>query len=476
MRRKATANILPECVIHKILSYLRYEEATHMRILSKTWLQAWLTHPKLEFTFDFHKGNMKIVDKVMERYKDGKIPIEKFELTKVSDSVSYECEAFPLIEKWLGIALQNGVKDLEFTYINTQFSGSLCSLPIFALLAAKSLRELVLSRCDLMHHSLSASHVANWGSLRKLSLRRVDLEDNMLRTLLTSCPLIVTFILEYCSRLKKIELRNLQKIRSVSIKIEKDQRVILQAPTLEHFSYSSYSFKGLNIVECKNLKSLELSSSRISGFPEHLISTSQFLESLILKVRNSRRLRAFNICGSQSLKHLKIQDSWGIIREIDAPNLFGGLRKFLSNSASCSQVTIRFDKGIEFSRKNLQLQHRVIAPQVDVLDLDIDSPGKCPTIVDALLWSCHPRRLDLQSTSEMITCFIDRLTYMKNSSHSTSHGSNLGLSQLKEVKAYTRNNQPVELGNGELAKGEIVGDRLYSFFTSSTDNCAEVEP
>lgn len=112
----------------------------------------------------------------------------------------------------------------------------------------------------------------------------------------------------------------------------------------------------------------------------------------------------------------------------------------------------------------MQLQHRVIAPQVDVLDLDIDSPGKCPTIVDALLWSCHPRRLDLQSTSEMITCFIDRLTYMKNSSHSTSHGSNLGLSQLKEVKAYTRNNQPVELGNGELAKGEIVGVREKVYF------------
>ncbi|KAG5587565.1 hypothetical protein H5410_047999 [Solanum commersonii] len=51
---------------------------------SKTWLQAWSTLPNLDFTVDFSKGNdMKIVDDIMGRYRDGKIPIEKFELSMI---------------------------------------------------------------------------------------------------------------------------------------------------------------------------------------------------------------------------------------------------------------------------------------------------------------------------------------------------------------------------------------------------------
>ncbi|XP_070040698.1 putative F-box protein At1g49610 [Nicotiana tomentosiformis] len=223
MRRKATADILPECVIHKILSYLSYEEATHMRILSKTWLQAWLTHPKLEFTFDFHKGNMKIVDKVMERYGETKIPIDKFELWMFS-SKSRCGEVFPLIDKWIDIALQNGAKDL--VYRDTSSTDPLYPLPIFTILAAKSLTKLVLTRCDLMHLSLPGG-VVNCNSLRELSL---------LQTLLTSCPLIVNFIIEHCTELKKIELLTLQKIKSVSIWIKRNQRVKIRAPTLEHLS------------------------------------------------------------------------------------------------------------------------------------------------------------------------------------------------------------------------------------------------
>ncbi|KAM3356702.1 hypothetical protein P3S68_023416 [Capsicum galapagoense] len=51
----------------------------------------------------------------------------------------------------------------------------------------------------------------------------------------------------------------------------------------------------------------------------HLISISQFLESLIL-VNVSDRLGWFNIGKNQSLKILKIQNCYGTIK-IDAPNL-----------------------------------------------------------------------------------------------------------------------------------------------------------
>lgn len=57
-----------------------------------------------------------------------------------------------------------------------------------------------------------------------------------------------------------------------------------------------------------------------------------------------------------------------------------------------------------------------------------------PSFVDDLVWSSQPRRLNLQLTREMATVFIDRLMHMKNSIHSTSHGSNPCYSQLKEKR------------------------------------------
>ncbi|KAG5587535.1 hypothetical protein H5410_047969 [Solanum commersonii] len=140
-----------------------------MSILSKTWLQAWSTLPNLEFSVHCCKGGAKIANTTMERYRDGKISIEKFEL-------------------------------LEFDGDSEK-------------LFPKSLRELFLQDCNGMNVSLS-SGVVNCKSLRNVFLSHVRLGKNMLQTLLNSCPLIVSFILQHCSG-------NLGKIKSDSLKVLK---------------------------------------------------------------------------------------------------------------------------------------------------------------------------------------------------------------------------------------------------------------
>ncbi|KAM3356016.1 hypothetical protein P3S68_022730 [Capsicum galapagoense] len=109
--RRATADILPECLVQKILSYLSFQEAAQMSILSKTWLQAWLAQANLEFRV--HRCNdFETVDKVLVRYRDRKIPIDEFKFWNFSDFNSSQISA--LIHKWLGIAHQNGVKHLVY--------------------------------------------------------------------------------------------------------------------------------------------------------------------------------------------------------------------------------------------------------------------------------------------------------------------------------------------------------------------------
>ncbi|XP_059310434.1 uncharacterized protein LOC132061805 [Lycium ferocissimum] len=426
----------------------------------------------------------------MERYKERKIPIDMFEFW-MFPLKSPSREVFPLIDKWIDTALQNGVKDLVYRYISS--SNPLYPVPIFTILASKSLIKLVLARCDLRHLALP-SGVVKCDSLRELSVSVVRLDENMLQTLLASCPLIENFIIELCTELKKIELLNLQKIKSVSIWIRRDQHVKIQAPTLEHLSYFGDLKEStvLDVVECQNLKSLKLSHARISGVLEHLISRSKFLESLTLD-RVSKGLGRFNICEKLLLKDLKIKRCEGI-GELDAPNLvsleyvgsqipeleiakkssqlkhtkivlynwnnlnvawFRKFRNFLSNWTSCSKVSLCFSKCNEINSKELQLHHGIATPQVDVLEIDFKrSSRECPTFVDALLWSCHPRKLELISIGKMTTCFIDRLMYIKSSGGYTSHGSKPWHSQLKEVKAYTfdqKNKQRVELRSEDLA-------------------------
>ncbi|KAG5611655.1 hypothetical protein H5410_022936 [Solanum commersonii] len=406
MRERATIDILPECVIEKIVSYLSFEDAAKMSILSKIWLRSLFTHPNIDFKYPFGGGrNSELVDTIMDRYRDRKIPIDKFEL-------SYYNFSYHIIVKWLDIAVTNGAKYVFFKVYNFL-------LPIFTILAGKSLTELVVESCTLIPVSFF-SGVTNCTSLRKLSLT----DENMLQTLLNCCPLIVNFIFDLCWGSKKIELLNLHKIKSVYIKNmrELNQLVKIQAPTLEHLIYEGYISGKLDIVECENLKSLDISHVKISdGFLQNLISGSQSLKGLkiqfcgnIMEI-DSSNLESLVYMGykipklkiareSRQLKHLKIVPNCsGSLKAA----WFCNLREFLSNSISCPKVSLDLSQCNEINLTDLQLHHGVATPKVDILNVICTwRNGECPTFLDALLWSCHPRRLNIISTSATFKCFI----------------------------------------------------------------------
>uniref|UniRef100_M0ZWY3 F-box protein n=1 Tax=Solanum tuberosum TaxID=4113 RepID=M0ZWY3_SOLTU len=202
-----------------------------MSILSKTWLQEWSNLPNLEFTINCWEGNINTANTAMERYRKGKIPIQKFELL---ETFANSHEDFPLIDKWLDIALQNGVKHLFLNFKSYP-------MPILRILAAKSLRELDVQ--GSMPDSLS-SGVVNCKSLRKLSLSHLRLDENMVQTILNSCPFIVSLILEYCTG-------KLQKIKSDSLKVLKiHHRGIeeIDAPNLVSLDYMGSQIPELNKI------------------------------------------------------------------------------------------------------------------------------------------------------------------------------------------------------------------------------------
>ncbi|XP_049391439.1 putative F-box protein At3g58860 [Solanum stenotomum] len=406
MMKKASADILPECLIGKIVSYLSFKEAAKMSILSKTWLRSWFMHPNIDFKYLYNGRNLEleIVDTIMDRYRDGKIPIDKFELSYSDFSLISQH-----IDKWLDIALQNGIKYLFFEVHNF-------SLPIFTILAAKSLTELIVDWCTLM--PVSFSSVTNCNSLRKLSLTHVKLDENMLQTLLNCCPLIVSFIFHYCWGFKKIELLNLQKIKSVSIKYLKIQNC-----------------EDIEEIDSSNLESLEYMGYKIP------------------KLKIARQLKHLKI-NLQCFSSLKA--AW-----------FCNLRKLLSNSISCPEISLDFSQCNGINLTDLRLHQEVATPKVDVLNVNCTwsngeyanststwMNGQCRTFLDALLWSCHPRRLNIQSTSATFKCFINSLIYMKNISKYSHWHCQL---RLKRAQVYifddntSQSWQPVELNREELS-------------------------
>ncbi|PHU01429.1 hypothetical protein BC332_31216 [Capsicum chinense] len=129
-------------------------------------------------------------------------------------------------------------------------------------------------------------------SLRKLSLSNVWLREIMLQDLLNSCPLIVSLILKRCTGLDESE-----------------------APTLEHLSFSNYSYLDLDVIECQNLKFLELNEVKTSNVFLDLVFKSQSLE--VLKIQNCSDIDDID---TSNLEVLKIQNCSGI-DDIDTLNL-----------------------------------------------------------------------------------------------------------------------------------------------------------
>ncbi|PHT26291.1 hypothetical protein CQW23_34094 [Capsicum baccatum] len=189
----------------------------------------------------------------MERYKDRKTPIGKFELSNYYAN----SQVFPLIDEWLDIALQNGVKDL---FVKCP----LYPLPIFTILGAKSLRELVLVGCTLLPDSLY-SGVVSCNSLRKLSLSSVRLDENMFQTLLNSCPLVVSVTLEYCS--------GLEKIKSDSLKVLKIQ-----------YCGEIWEIDAPNLVTLEYICRIWTKHSKLSGMGKALKVSSQIETGNLLKL------------------------------------------------------------------------------------------------------------------------------------------------------------------------------------------------
>ncbi|KAF3656669.1 hypothetical protein FXO38_14030 [Capsicum annuum] len=138
-----------------------------MRILSKTWKQAWLTLSNLEFRVEYMSRGSVIVDTIMERYRDDKIPIDKFEFSNYSGSNDNDL-FFIRINTWLDMALQNGVKDI--IYENPYYLTRSYPFPIINVLAGKCFKRIGFERLYMAKHLAVARYTKTTKRLAERSV------------------------------------------------------------------------------------------------------------------------------------------------------------------------------------------------------------------------------------------------------------------------------------------------------------------
>ncbi|XP_074281983.1 uncharacterized protein LOC141606666 [Silene latifolia] len=318
---------LPEFILHIILSFLDTKEACQTSVLSKKWHAAWSSVPVLDFQpqyfkkagsphsekleRDFYDRNtllsyLGFINKTMARYCSEKHGIRKFCL----EIPLFEGTLKPLIDKWIEVAVQNKVEELDIMVI-IEDSGDY-TLPEF-LFSARSLKVLKGDKVVMPNYPTMKLF-----SLEYLVLTRAAIDDDMLQRIITDCPLIA------------LDFSDCSGLESTVPCINKSHKDDVagnynRTSTLQRFSYFNcfecpWRPWHMNIAALRNLRKVEITSSDITDdLVVELASGLAVLEKLVL---NKCVLLNCVKVSSVSLRKLIVVGCYMLEKlTIDAPNL-----------------------------------------------------------------------------------------------------------------------------------------------------------
>lgn len=280
---------LPEHILHHILCFLPIKDVVRCTILSKLWNNAWVTLPVLEFDRSFfrwvgtlrtNEGNVdrirnridvltSFVDQTLRKRHEQRISVSKLELH--IPLLANRLEGGILLNQWIQYVVDSNVKDLTIDVC--------CTEPWYTLpnsvLVTKSITVLELRGCKL------EPPIDLDLPLRKLTLSGVCVNDQIVHTLIASCPGIEELSLNNCFGLKSLKISSLLGLKYIFLAPPHG----FQSVEIEALHLRSFHFFGdrmpceINVSTCVNLRSIELAYVTITERWLHdLLSKLPFLE------------------------------------------------------------------------------------------------------------------------------------------------------------------------------------------------------
>lgn len=283
---------VPE-LIHIIQSLLPVKDAACTCVLSKIWLHAWSTIPTLRFlesiwiSSEQETNFMNYIDKTLLRYHRDSIPIESIFL-EINIKNQYLAS---LAENWIrSLSSKTSLKELYLKIWNGVSSFTLTD----EIFSGENL-DIISVRIDSsMINSLwiNMNPLINCVSLRELELIGVNISEEVLQKLLTTCTLLEKLNILFHKGLKTIKVKKLHCLRELKISSqgENDILEIEDVPSLRLLFYDSSFEQRLkplpfNMGSLGNVMELYLDGVKIDGaFFDKINSSCPFLECLTLKM------------------------------------------------------------------------------------------------------------------------------------------------------------------------------------------------
>lgn len=293
---------LPEFIIQQIQSFLSTKEAIWSSVLSTAWHRAWSSSPLLIFNQNLFEDTtsrfLNFVDTNLMQYCSNNIRINLLCIIVVTHSGT---NLTSLLDKWLQIAIECGVKQLHLSLPQVNSPNTLPA----TIYEAALLKFLDLASFKFDNNFLTRT--IKFNTLWYLALHYVYLDELMIHKLIFSRPLIETLILDCCSGFQRIQLTSLHALKLFDIYAKENQAVEIDAPSLQLFTYKFGRWTlpcAIKIDSSKHLRNLCLKSVPINdAFFHNVVSKLPFLENLNLQ--NCSLLRRINLLNHQ-LKHLAI--------------------------------------------------------------------------------------------------------------------------------------------------------------------------
>ncbi|XP_058089597.1 F-box/FBD/LRR-repeat protein At1g13570-like [Magnolia sinica] len=205
---------LPDSVLHNILSLMPTKSAIRTSILSRRWRYLWRDRSIYILILDNS-----------EELASSRYPEEFVGAINLYVNLNHgkEIETLQLFfypgdqyesdyEKWIEFAVEGGVKELDLDFCHLYLPFILIrgqpledrkpfKLPS-KLFSCNSLTHLNLSRCDLN----LPSNFNGFGSLKVLRLQWVNINDDMLQSMLSKCPILEKLSLIECNDVTSINI------------------------------------------------------------------------------------------------------------------------------------------------------------------------------------------------------------------------------------------------------------------------------
>ncbi|KAL8508963.1 hypothetical protein ACS0TY_016235 [Phlomoides rotata] len=203
--------LLPEEMIQHIQSFLDEKEAARTSILSRSWYDAWLTRPNLDFS-DFTQWKclpflesafVKSGRKTLQRYEELNLKIQSFKLS-LDDSLEWKFDDWKYgeLEDTISVAIEWTKKaiNLGATHLKIEFLRE-GGWDVEFLLPREVLESEFLVGLSFYGGTIDAQdHKVSWSRLKSLCLDRVCIQGNTnIWGMISMCPLIEELVLSECN-------------------------------------------------------------------------------------------------------------------------------------------------------------------------------------------------------------------------------------------------------------------------------------